>query len=126
MQTANKVSQQQLTGASGSYITACAPTTDCSFTIEGDEQRPDEDVVMTALSNTNDDKLGSLALRIVLTGQVGIPTQDGADLLTEAETVFAPKKPRAVKPKKATAKKTATKKTATKKAAPKKAAARKR
>jgi ParB family transcriptional regulator, chromosome partitioning protein len=73
---------------------------------EDEERRPDEEVVMAALSNTTDDKLVSFALRIVLTDHVGIPAQDAPDLLTEAEAVLAPKKPKAVKPKKAAAKKT--------------------
>jgi ParB family chromosome partitioning protein len=76
------------------------------FTIEGDdEQRRDEEVVLAALTNTTDEKLGSFALRIVLTDHVGIPAQDATDLLTEAETVFAPRKPRRVQPKKTAAKK---------------------
>lgn len=78
-------------------------------TEEDEEQRPDEEVVIAALSNTTDEKLVSLALRLVLTDHVGIPAQNAPDLLTEAEAVFAPKKPKAVKPKKAAAKKTAKK-----------------
>lgn len=78
------------------------------FTMEGEEeQRPDEEVVITALSATTDDKLVALALRIVLTNHVGIPAQDTPDLLTEAEAVFAPKKSRAVKSKKGATRKIA-------------------
>ena len=37
------------------------------------------------------------ALRLVLSDHVGIPHESQSDLLTEAEQVFAPKKPKAVK-----------------------------
>lgn len=80
------------------------------FTAEGeDEQQADEDVVLSALDSTTDDKLVSLALRIVLPDYVGVPAQDTPDLLTEAEVVFVPRKPRTAKPKKAAAKKSAKK-----------------
>ncbi|WP_083344178.1 hypothetical protein [Terriglobus roseus] len=58
------------------------------------------------MSTTAAEKLVGLALRIVLSDHVGIPAQDIPDLLTEAEAVFAPKKPRAVKSKKAALRKT--------------------
>ncbi len=59
----------------------------------GDEntQRSDEEIVLAALENTADEKLNGLALRIVLTDHVGITQENQPDLLTEAETVFAPK-----------------------------------
>jgi len=60
---------------------------------------------LTALGNTTDEKLIGLALRIVLSDHVGIQHESEPDLLTEAENVFAPKKPNAVKPKKSSTKK---------------------
>lgn len=68
-------------------------------------QQTDEEIVLAALDNTADEKLNGLALRIILTDQVGIPQENQPDLLTEAETVFAPrpvKKPKQSTPKKAT------------------------
>lgn len=75
------------------------------FTIEA-EERPDEEVVLAALSDTTDDMLVCFALRIVLTNHIGIPAQDAPDLLTEAEAVFAPKAHRALKSKKPATRKT--------------------
>jgi ParB family transcriptional regulator, chromosome partitioning protein len=46
-----------------------------------------------------DEKLTSLALRLVLSDHTGISHESQPDLLTEAEQVFAPKKPKAVKAK---------------------------
>jgi ParB family chromosome partitioning protein len=75
------------------------------FTSEDENtQQSDEEVVLDALSTTADDKLTGLALRIVLSDHVGIPQQDTPDLLSEAENIFAPKKPKIVKPKKHAAK----------------------
>lgn len=59
----------------------------------GDEntQQSDDEIVLAALESTADEKLNSLALRIVLTDHIGIPHENQPDLLTEAEVVFAPK-----------------------------------
>ena len=67
----------------------------------GDEntQQSDEEIVLAALDGTADDKLTGLALRIVLSDHVGVPPENQPDFLTEAEQVFAPKKPEAAKPK---------------------------
>ncbi|MGF7180454.1 ParB/RepB/Spo0J family partition protein [Tunturiibacter psychrotolerans] len=67
----------------------------------GDEnvQQSDDEIVLAALDVTADEKLTSLALRLVLSDHIGIPQQNQPDLLTEAEQVFAPKKPKAVKAK---------------------------
>jgi ParB family chromosome partitioning protein len=54
---------------------------------------------MAALDSTADENLTSLALRIVLSDHVGIPHESQPDLLTEAEQLFAPPKPKAVKAK---------------------------
>ena len=90
----------------------------------GDEntQQSDDEIVLAALDGTADEKLTGLALRLVLSDHIGIPHESQPDLLTEAEQVFAPKKPKAVKAKadasnkpKPTAVKTSAKKEASKK-----------
>jgi ParB family chromosome partitioning protein len=93
----------------------------------GDEnaQQSDDEIVLAALDGTADEKLTSFALRLVLSDHIGIPQESQPDLLTEAEQVFAPKKPKAVKakgdgpskPKPAAAKASAKKETTKKKAA---------
>lgn len=67
----------------------------------GDEnaQQSEDEIVLAALDGTADEKLTGLALRIVLSDHIGIPHESQPDLLTEAEQVFAPKKPKAVKAK---------------------------
>jgi ParB family chromosome partitioning protein len=67
----------------------------------GDEnaQQSDDEIVLAALDGTADEKLTGLALRLVLSDHIGIPHESQPDLLTEAEQVFAPKKPKAVKAK---------------------------
>ena len=74
---------------------------------QGDEntQQSDEEIVLAALDGTADEKLTGLALRIVLSDHIGIPHENQPDFLTEAEQVFTPKKPRAVKPKTVVSKK---------------------
>ena len=62
-------------------------------------QQSDEEIVLSALDGTADEKLTALALRLVLSDHVGIPHEHQPDLLTEAEQVFAPKKPKAVRAK---------------------------
>jgi ParB family chromosome partitioning protein len=65
----------------------------------GDEnsQQSDDEIVLAALDGTADEKLTGFALRLVLSDHVGIPHESQPDLLTEAEQVFAPKKPKVVK-----------------------------
>ena len=67
----------------------------------GDEnsQQSDDEIVLAALDGTADDKLTGLALRLVLSDHVGIPHESQPDPLSEAEQVFAPKKPKVVKAK---------------------------
>ena len=67
----------------------------------GDEnvQHSDDEIVLAALDGTADGKLTSFALRLVLSDHIGIPQESQPDLLAEAEQVFAPKKPKAVKAK---------------------------
>jgi ParB family chromosome partitioning protein len=90
----------------------------------GDEnaQQSEDEIVLAALDGTADEKLVGLALRLVLSDHVGIPHESQPDLLTEAEQVFAPKKPKAIKAKtdapskpKPTAVKVSTKKEPTRK-----------
>jgi ParB family chromosome partitioning protein len=89
------------------------------------EQQSDDEIVLAALDGSADAKLTSFALRLVLSGHIGIPQESQPDLLTEAEQVFAPKKPNAVKakgdspskPKPAAVKASAKKETSKKKAA---------
>ncbi len=93
----------------------------------GDEntQQSDDEIVLAALDGTTDEKLTGLALRLVLSDHVGIPHENQPDLLSEAEQVFAPKKPKVVKaktdgsnkPKPTAATATAKKETTRKKAA---------
>jgi ParB family transcriptional regulator, chromosome partitioning protein len=66
---------------------------------EADAQQSEDEIVLAALDGTADEKLNGLALRLVLSDHVGIPHENQPDLLAEAEQVFAPKKPKAVKPK---------------------------
>ncbi len=67
----------------------------------GDEnaEQSDDEIVLAALNGAADEKLTGLALRLVLSDHVGIPHESQPDLLTEAEQVFAPKKPKALKAK---------------------------
>ena len=87
-------------------------------------QHSDDEIVLAALDGTADEKLTGLALRLVLSDHIGIPHEGQPDLLTEAEQVFAPKKPKVVKAKadssnkpKPTAAKVAAKKETTRKKA---------
>ena len=60
-------------------------------------QQSDDEIVLAALDGTADEKLTGFALRLVLSDHVGIPQESQPDLLAEAEQVFAPRKPKAVK-----------------------------
>ena len=62
-------------------------------------QQSDDEIVLAALDATADEKLTGLALRLVLSDHIGIPHESQPDLLTEAEQVFSPKKPKVVKAK---------------------------
>jgi ParB family chromosome partitioning protein len=59
-------------------------------------EQTEQEIVLAALGNTADEKLTSFALRLALTDHLGLPRD--TDLLTEAETMFAPDQ---AKPKKA-------------------------
>jgi ParB family chromosome partitioning protein len=88
-------------------------------------QQSDDEIVLAALDGTADEKLTCLALRLVLSDHIAIPHESQPDLLTEAEQVFAPEKPKVVnakpdgsnKPKPSAAKATQKKETTRKKAA---------
>ena len=92
------------------------------------EQRSAEEVLLSAIDATADDKLTRFALRLALAGHVGIPREGEFDFLTEAEGAFVPppqekktapktaKQPPAIcSPAKATTKPTMQKATASKK-----------
>jgi ParB family chromosome partitioning protein len=82
-------------------------------------QQTAEEILAAALAETTDEKLTSFALRLALTGYIGIPRESEFDFLAEAEAAFIPPKPQAdKKPKKApTPIKTAAKKNVPKKKA---------
>jgi len=66
------------------------------------EQRSAEEVLLSTIDATADDKLTRFALRLALAGHVGIPREGEFDFLTEAESVFTPPLPKKiVAPKKA-------------------------
>ena len=54
------------------------------------EQRPAEEIVLSAIDEAADDQLTRFALRLVLTGHLGIPREGETDFLAEAATAFAP------------------------------------
>ncbi len=54
------------------------------------DRRDAEEVLLSAIEATADDKLTRFALRLALSGHVGIPRENECDFLSEAEAVFAP------------------------------------
>ena len=88
---------------------------------ENNEQTSEE-VLLSTIDGLPDDKLTGFALRLVLTAHTTIPREGELDLLTEAETAFAPPQPKMTASKKTTkptsikaAQKTTAKKMTTKK-----------
>jgi ParB family chromosome partitioning protein len=70
---------------------------DLAEDIAGDnenEQRSAEEVLLSTIDATADDKLTRFALRLALAGHVGIPREGEFDFLAEAESVFAPPPPK--------------------------------
>ena len=65
------------------------------------EQRSAEEVLLSTIDATADDKLTRFALRLALAGHVGIPREGEFDFLTEAETAFASQPPKKAAIKKA-------------------------
>lgn len=59
----------------------------------------DEEIVLAALKSAADEKLTGFALRLILSDHVGIPNEGQPDLLAEAEGMFVPRKPKAIKVK---------------------------
>ena len=77
-----------------------------------------EEILTATVDGLTDDKLTTFALRLVLTGNIPIPSEGEVDSLTEAETAFVPTKAKKTAKKTAkaptpikAAKKTASKKT---------------
>ncbi len=58
------------------------------------EQRSAEEILLSTIDATADDKLTRFALRLAFAGHVGIPREGELDFLTEAESVFAPPLPK--------------------------------
>jgi ParB family chromosome partitioning protein len=53
-------------------------------------ERSSEEILLSTIDGLPDDKLTGFALRLVLTAHTPIPREGELDLLTEAETAFAP------------------------------------
>ena len=49
-----------------------------------------EEVLLATIDATPDDKLTPFAIRLALSGHVGIPRENEHDFLTEADAIFAP------------------------------------
>ena len=65
------------------------------------EARSAEEVLLATIDATADDKLTRFAIRLALSGYVGIPREGELDFLTDAEAVFTPPEPKQAKtPKK--------------------------
>jgi ParB family chromosome partitioning protein len=58
------------------------------------EQRSAEELLLATIDATADEKLTAFALRLALSGHVGIPRENEFDFLTEAESAFAPLQPK--------------------------------
>ncbi len=50
---------------------------------------PDEELLLATIDAAADDKLTCFAIRLALSGHVGIPRENEPDFLTEADEVFA-------------------------------------
>jgi ParB family chromosome partitioning protein len=58
------------------------------------DKRSAEEVLLTAIEDTADDKLTSFAARLAFAGHRGIPRENELDFLTEAEAAFLSPKPK--------------------------------
>ena len=58
------------------------------------EQRSAEELLLATIDATADEKLTAFALRLALSGHVGIPRENEFDFLTEAEAAFAAPQPK--------------------------------
>ncbi len=81
---------------------------ECFVTDENNQQTAEE-VLISVVDGSEDEKLTSFALRLVLTTHTEIPRENEIDSLTEAEQVFAPPQPKKPEPKKKVATKKAAK-----------------
>jgi ParB family transcriptional regulator, chromosome partitioning protein len=57
-------------------------------------QQTAEEILLSAIDSFADDKLTSFALRVALTGHIGIPRENEFDFLAEAESAFVPPSPK--------------------------------
>ncbi len=58
------------------------------------EQRGTDELLLAVIDSTEDEKLTRFALRLALSGHVGIPNEHEFDFLAEAEIAFAPPPPK--------------------------------
>ena len=54
------------------------------------ERRSPEEMLLATINGTADGKLTRFAVRLALSGHVGIPRENEPDFLTEADAVFTP------------------------------------
>ncbi len=67
------------------------------------DRRSAEEVLLTAIDGTADDKLTSFAARLAFAGHRGVPRENEPDFLAEAETAFlSPKPKKTIAPRKQT------------------------
>ena len=77
---------------------------------DADNDRSAEEILLRAVDGLPDDKLTGFALRLVLTGNIPIPSEGEPDSLSEVETAFVPSKPNKTAAKKAASKRSTAKK----------------
>ena len=73
---------------------------DLTVDVDGDDEndrRSAEEVLLSTIDSTADDKLTRFAIRLAFSGHVGIPRENELDFLIEAEAVFAPPQAKAKK-----------------------------
>ena len=59
------------------------------------DRRTTEEILLASIDATEDDRLTRFAIRLALSGHVGIPREDEFDFLAEAEAVFTPSQDKA-------------------------------
>ena len=64
------------------------------------ERRDAEEILLATIDATGDDKLTRFAIRLALSGHLGIPHENEFDFLSEAEAVFLLPKPKKTSAKK--------------------------
>ena len=57
---------------------------------DDNDRRSPEELLLATIDATSDDKLTRFAIRLALSGHVGIPRENEPDFLTEADAVFTP------------------------------------